>query len=324
MHVFSPLSDGEQIGRYRLVQVIGSGGMATVHLGMLEAGHGARRAVAVKVLHSKLATDPLLVEMFAQEVRLTAAVDHPNVCGFVDAGDHDGRPYMVLEHLRGRALVDHLTRAFDRVLVPPAVAARVVCDAARGAHAIHRLRGRDGALLGVTHRDLTPHNLFVGAGGVTKVIDLGVASMRDCSAVTERVGLRGKLAYVAPECVTLRHPIDHRSDVWSLAVVLWQITTGEPLFAGSSPAETLQRVAYARVPRPSELVPDYPVALEEAILWALERDPDRRPSSAAAFADTLEAILYATGRPTGPAQVAEWARDRRRARRRSGVVAVRA
>jgi len=246
--------------------------------------------------------------MFLDEARIASRVAHPNVCQVLDFGVERSMPYLIMEYLHGETLSTLMKRCAPGPC-PLWLATRVIADAARGLHAAHDAVGPDGAPLAVVHRDVSPSNIMVLYDGITKVLDFGVAWTRNRLArSTTSHGLRGKLAYMAPEQLA-GGEIDRRADVWALGVTLWETTVGEPLFGGTDPVAIFREVQSAPIRAPSELVPDYPPALEQAVLAALARDPAERVPTAAALADMLESYLYSLGEPKGHAQIAAWMRE---------------
>ena len=299
------LVPGQRLGRYELVRQIAQGGMATVWLAQLAGAHGFEKWVAIKVIHQELAADPRHVSMFLDEVRVVSRIRHSNVCAVLDLGTVGDVPYLVMEYLGGVPFSAALRRGWRRDDVPPQLVARVLTEAARGIHAAHELRGDDGELLNVVHRDVSPQNIMVEHDGAVKVVDFGIARARGKLAVTRVGELRGKLSYMAPEQLLLA-PVDRRADVWSLGVLLWEATVGDRLFYGEDRAHTVGQILRGPIRPPSEVRPSYPKALEPIVLAALERDPQKRTPTAAAFADALERWLYSTGEPFGATQVAAW------------------
>lgn len=293
------------LGRYVLRQELASGGMASVFLAHLSGPHGFEKAVALKQIHPHLAKDRRFVEMFLDEARVAAMIHHPNVCAIIDFGEQAGTPYLVLEYLNGESMSSVVDAARATGDAPLWLFARIVHDAARGLHAAHQLSGPDGRPLGVVHRDVSPHNIFVLYDGVTKVVDFGVARARGRLSATQSNEVKGKLPYMSPEQFD-EGLVDHRTDIWALGVVLWETTVGRRLFRGESDAATIAGVLHKPILRPSDYVPDYPPALEAVVMRCLERDASRRFESAEQLADALEEYLYTVGKPAGASQVKRW------------------
>ncbi len=271
---------GLTLGRYRLRRMLVQGGMASVHLAQLMGPLGVERWVAVKIIHPHLASDRRFVDMFLDEARLSSAIRHPNVCSMLDFGEHEGLLYLVMEYLHGESLWSMLRGAPRTDPLDYPLLARVVADAARGLHAAHGAVAADGHALGIVHRDVSPQNIMVLYDGFTKVVDFGVARARGRLTRTSTGEVKGKFDYMSPEQLTGKH-VDARTDVWALGVILWEATVGRRLFRGSGEGETTLNVMRMPIPRPRSLVPNYPAALERAVMSTLVRDRSRRTATAA-------------------------------------------
>lgn len=278
------------LGRYRLAYELASGGMATVYLACLEGAAGVDKVVAVKRIHPHLAKDEEYVQMFLDEARIASQIHHTNVCSVTDFGQVDGAYYLVMEYLTGvplNRLIAMMARERDDVpdrWVP--IISKLVRDAAEGLHAAHELTAPDGSLLGVVHRDVSPHNLFVGFDGQLRVIDFGVAKAAGKLHQTSTGQAKGKVAYMAPEQVQ-HGQVDRRSDVWALGVVLWESLTLRRLFRRPSPGETVYAVMQDAVADPRTYRPAIPKQIAEAVSKALDRDPEKRTKDARTFATAL-------------------------------------
>jgi eukaryotic-like serine/threonine-protein kinase len=283
------------LGRYRLLTELARGGMATVYLARMTGKAGFERNVAVKVLHRHLASDPEFVAMFLDEARIAARVSHSNVVDVYDIDALEGKLIIVMRYVEGASLAN-ITRKLERRCqqVPLGSALRIMHDALRGLHAAHELVDGRSELVGLVHRDVTPHNIMVGTDGVARVTDFGIAKARGRIATTQDRGVvKGKLRYLAPEQIE-RQVADRRVDVFSAGIVLWECLTGVSLFDADTEGETLARVLSAPIRRPGEMRAEVPPELDAICLEALERDPSRRFASAGAFADALEERLGAS------------------------------
>lgn len=286
------LRRGTWLGKHELLLRIGRGGMATVWVAREYAEKVEdQRLVAVKAILADLAGDPEFVKMFLDEGRLVQSIRHPNVVDVYEVGEHEGAMYMSMEWVEGDSLHSVIAEAGKRRPIPPEMAVRIIADAAAGLHAAHQAKGEDGQLLGVVHRDVSPHNILLGTDGAIKLVDFGVAkAMGRLSEATSAGQLKGKFGYMSPE-QAMAKPIDRRSDVFSLGIVLFELTTGRRLFRGEHDAETLHLVVSGQIPNPSKIDEKYPPKLERIVLKALERDVERRYQTAEEFQKDLEGYL---------------------------------
>lgn len=278
------------VGKYRLYDAIGSGGMGSVHLGRLFGSGGFRRIVAVKTLHPQFASDVDFVSAFLDEARLASRIHHPNVVAPLDVVSEGGEVFLVLEHVVGVSLATLAHRAGARgAPIPPRIAATVLVDVLHGLEAAHDAVGDDGAPLGLVHRDVSPQNVLVGRDGTARLLDFGIAKANGRAQSTGEGIVKGKRSYMAPEHL-LGHA-DHVSDLYSAAVVLWELVNGRRLF----PDET--SVA-SRVAGTTAIdLPEGPFA---AILRrGLAQAPAERFASAREMAIAIEATGLASKREVG-------------------------
>lgn len=289
------------IGRYELHARIAAGGMGAVHLGCIRGEVGFRRAVAIKRMHAAIASDPASVAGFIDEARLTARLRHPNVVSTLDVVGTDDELIIVMDYVHGESLAQ-LARSGSSL--PIGIAVAVVIGALHGLHAAHEARDENGELLGLVHRDVSPQNILVGADGVARVADFGVAKASGKLATTKSDAVKGKIAYMAPEQLAGLE-IDRRADVFSMGVVLWELLTGERLFLGANDGATVANILRKHIEPPSVRNP-VAADLDAIVLRALERDPDARFESARAMARALES----TGLAATSTDVAEWVERR--------------
>jgi serine/threonine-protein kinase len=293
----SPVRRGRQLGRYVLCYELASGGMATVYLARADGQRGFGKMAALKIIHPHLAKQKDFVEMFLDEARIAARIVHPNVCSVFDFGEEDGTYYLAMDYLVGenagrvmRALVKHTE--LKESPQTPLLLARIVADACEGMHAAHEVRGDDGQLLHLVHRDVTPQNIFVGYDGSVRVVDFGVATAVGRSHQTSAGTLKGKFAYMSPE-QAMQQPLDRRSDVWGLGVCLWEVLTRRRLFARDTEYQTLKAVAENEVPPPSKY--GGPPAFDDVVMRALSRDREKRQATARELGRGINAAIAQLG-----------------------------
>jgi eukaryotic-like serine/threonine-protein kinase len=286
------LKQGSKLGDNELMLRIGRGGMATVWVARERAKDPKDdRLVAVKAMLIELADETEFVTMFLDEVRLVRAIKHPNIVEIYDVGDADGVMWMSMEWVEGESLHTVIAEAGKRRAIPSELAVKIIADAALGLHAAHELRDLDGSLRGVVHRDVSPHNILIGTNGLVKLVDFGVAKAVGRISEATRAGqLKGKFGYMSPE-QALGKSVDRRSDIFSLGIVLFELTTSRRLFRGEHDIDTLKLVIGGPIPRPSSIDPKYPPGLERIVLKALERNIDARYQTAQALAEDLRAYL---------------------------------
>jgi hypothetical protein len=281
-------AEGQDDGRYRLLRRIGTGGMAEVFLARQRLGGGlGERTVVVKRMHEHLAEDAKFVRLFVREARLAALLQHPNIVQIHDVATLGARAAIVMEHLRGIDVLAALRWAAVRGRpVEPATAVAIVEQAALGLDHAHHAADDEGRPLGIVHRDVSPHNLFLTRHGVVKLLDFGVARSRLDETGTGSV--KGKLAYMAPEQVHHR-PLDARADLFALGIVLWELLTARRLFRGGSPAETLHALLHGVVAPPSTHA-SVPPELDAVVLRALAREPTQRFARGSELASALARV----------------------------------
>jgi serine/threonine protein kinase len=273
-------------GRYRVEQPLGHGGMATVYLAHDEE---LDRPVAVKLLAENLADDAALRKRFLREARLAARLSHPNVVSVYDAGEtDDGRPYIVMEHVEGVTLADVLR---ERRALPAGEAAGLAVQACRGLAHAHAA--------GLVHRDIKPQNLLLRPDGTLKVADFGIARAAETTALTQAGTVLGTAAYLSPEQAA-GEDVTSATDVYSLGAVLYELLTGRPPYEFDSLPELAEKQARGSITPVSELSPEVPPHVEDAVMRSLARNPAYRPASADALASELEPEEPATNVAPAP------------------------
>jgi serine/threonine-protein kinase len=283
------------IGKYQIFASLGRGGMADVYLAVARGPMGFNKLAVIKRLRDDHAADPALATMLLDEARLAARLSHPNVVHTYEVGEDRGGYFIAMEYLEGQPLV-RITRALDKGgggRLDPLMSARIVADALSGLHYAHELKDYDGTSLGIIHRDVSPHNIFVTYDGAVKLMDFGIAKAASSVTQTEVGVLKGKLAYMAPEHA-MGMAVDRRADLFAMGIVLWELVTGKRLFQGNAAVATLHKLSQKQ-PRASEKVPGLPAKLDAVIARALEKNPDDRFQTAQEMGKELEEFLAASG-----------------------------
>jgi serine/threonine protein kinase len=274
--------------KYQIVAQLGRGGMADVFLAATVGPGDFSKLLVIKMLRRRLAQSPNFVAMFRDEARLSAQLNHPNVIQIYEVGEDEGCPFIAMEYLEGQPL--HRIPAGLRGLQDIGMALRIAIDALAGLHYAHELRDFEGFPLNVIHRDITPHNIFVGYEGQVKIVDFGIAKASGRSAQTEAGVVKGKIAYMAPEQAQ-GEPVARTADVFSMGVVLWELLAGRRLWEGLTDSAILARVAEGKILDLQAVRPELPDSLVRHVMRALAHDPDDRPESAAEFQRVLEMEL---------------------------------
>ncbi|HLK92363.1 MAG TPA: protein kinase [Polyangia bacterium] len=300
------IAPGTQVGRYEIVHRIACGGMAEIYLARASGIYGFEKYVVLKRILPQYAANAEFVRMFLKEARVAASLDHANIAHVYDIGETGGSTFFAMEYLHGEDL-RHTMRDLDarKAKLPLEHALEIVMGAAAGLHFAHEKRGPDGRSLGIVHRDVSPANIVITYDGGVRVVDFGIAKLAADPELSQRYALKGKLAYMAPEQLH-NQPVDRRCDVFSLGIVLYEITTQSRLFKGATEVQTMKALLDGVVPPPSSLVPDYPPALERIVMRALAMNPDQRYQSARDLQVDLEAFVHEQRIRVSPAALAEW------------------
>ena len=317
------LQPGHKLDRYELLCPLAYGGMASVWLARFQGTsrrRGFERLVVVKMILPQYAEDPRFQEMFLDEARIASKIEHVNVARILDVGEHAESTFIVMEWIDGDSLSKVIRAAEQKKqFVPAGIALRICADAAAGLHAAHILEERDGTLLGVVHRDVSPQNILVSNNGTTVIIDFGVAKARDRVAQDTSTGqLKGKIRYMAPE-QALGRELDHRADIWAVGAILYELFSGRAPFDGPNEIAMLKGLTAGSPPDP--LPSSVPEPVRAVVARALSYAPDDRYATALELNLALETAMVELGEPTGAAAVALYTgqllADRKLARRRA-------
>ena len=289
--------------KYDVLRPLAVGGMAELHLVRDHSPEHIGRLMVVKRLHPRLAINPEFVRMFLDEARIASTLRHPNVVEVYEIGEEAEQYYIAMEHLHGHDLRDAMVRMIGRharlTIEQALTIARAV---AAGLHYTHERTDAGGKLLGIVHRDVSPHNVILTYGGDVKIVDFGVAKASTQLSRTRTGVLKGKVAYMAPEQAK-GQPLDRRSDVFCIGILLWEMTTGRWLYRRRSELETMNAVVESRPPRPSRLVSNVPRDLEKLVMKTLARARDDRWATAGELIEAIDELARRRRLALGPQAV---------------------
>ena len=299
--------EGERFGPYEVHEPLGEGGMATVHRAEREGWerNGQPALIALKRLFRELSNDSQFVEGFLQEARLAKLLDHPNIARSYEHGTIDGQYFMAMEYVPGptlRAVMIQSRTAAGAIPIRIVVEVLIqLCDAL--AHA-HDLRDETGRPLGLVHRDVTPANVILSTAGVVKLIDFGIAKAARSRVQTQAGYIKGKVSYLAPEYT--RGRLDHRADLFAVGVIAHEMLTGRRLFDGETQGSVIVKVRDLAIHPPSHHDPKIPHELDDIVMLALQRDPDRRWQNASAMRTALHNVARQLGAPVTGKELRSW------------------
>ncbi len=283
-----------RLGKYEVLSPLAAGGMARIYIARTTGIGSFERHVVLKLITPERQTDKIAVQMFLDEARLAASLNHQNVAQVFEVGEDGGIHYLAMEYVHGQDLRALLAKAGSQgVRVPLELALTVVAGGAAGLNHAHERRDGNGVPLGIVHRDVSPSNIMVGLDGSVKLLDFGIAKATSRSVETVSGIIKGKFAYMAPEQCRGRD-VDRRSDVFSLGIILYEITTQHRCFRADSDFDTMHRIVTGDVVRPTRLVQGYPPALEAIVMKALAVDANQRYQSAGLLLEAIESYAVAS------------------------------
>jgi len=269
-----------RFGSYLLLRRLAVGGMAEVFLARRQGIEGFQKTIVIKRIRQHLSEQPSFVKMFLNEARLAAELIHSNIAQVFDLGRVGKFYFIAMEYVNGRDMRQVIPQAQKKgIFFPLEYSLKVARDVCEGLYYAHRKTDDRGNPLNIVHRDITPENIMVSFDGEVKILDFGVAKAENLVGETRAGEVKGKLGYLSPEQITGK-TVDHRADIFSLGVVLYEWLSGRRLFSGNSDVEVLKSVIEGRIYPPSYFKPDVPRPVEEIVLRALERNRELRYQSA--------------------------------------------
>jgi serine/threonine-protein kinase len=286
-------------GRYTLLERLAVGGMAEVFRAKIVSSHGFEKIVVIKRILPHLAEDATFVAMFIDEAKLTAQLTHPKIVQILDFGEVRGQYFTALEYVDGFDALGLLrVAAQKRVHIPRALAIFVVTEVLEALDYAHNARDMDGKPMQIVHRDISPSNIFLSKRGDVKLGDFGIAHAQRREARTQAGTLKGKYGYMSPEQVVGR-PIDARSDLFAVGVVLAELLTGRRLFTAPADLDVLLKVRDVKLDRLDKYGADLSPALDRIVRRALKKSPRERHQSAVELRDDLSDYLFSIGQRVG-------------------------
>ncbi len=297
-------SDKDRFGQFQLMEKIATGGMAEVYKARMSGVDGFQKIVAIKKILPHMAASEDFISMFADEAKLAAQLNHPNIIHIYDLGKVENSYYIAMEYVEGRDLRSILKSGAEHGLpLPPELALFIASKLAAALDYAHRRKDFNGHDLSLVHRDVSPQNVLISYEGDIKLCDFGIAKAASKSSQTQAGALKGKLQYMSPEQASGK-ALDRRSDLFSLGSVLYEMLTGEKLFAGDSDLTILEQVRNVKASAPSAKNPDVPKRADTIVLKALAKSPEDRYQNASDLQRDLESVLYTFSPAPGSADVA--------------------
>jgi serine/threonine-protein kinase len=275
-----PRQDGQRFGKYTLIDRIAVGGMAEIFLARQAGLEGFEKTIVIKRIRPHLSQQKSFVKMFLNEAKLAAQLNHPDIVQIYDLGKIGETYFIAMEYIFGRDMRRIIPKAEGMGIPFPMVyALKIASSVCEGLYYAHQKTDIYGNPLHIVHRDVTPENIFVSFDGTVKILDFGIAKAANQIEQTRAGEIKGKLSYMSPE-QCMGKPLDHRSDLFSLGVVLYEWITGFKLFTGESEVAILKSITDGKIYAPSYFKADIPEAVEHILMKALEKDRDRRYQTA--------------------------------------------
>ncbi len=293
-------------GSYRILGRIGSGGMAEVFLGKVVGAAGFEKNIAIKSILPAYTSDQRLTALLIEEARIATILNHANIVQVLDFGQVQDRYYIVMEYIDGANLECILKSAAAlNVPLPLALAGLICRQVLNGLAFVQERKDSSGQSLNLVHRDVSPPNILLSRAAEVKLADFGIAKATCRAIVTEAGMIRGKIAYMSPEQAA-GGSLDHRSDLFSLGLVLHEMLTGRELYSGRSQAEILEKARQPDIKPPSTVNPRVTSEIDAVVMRALETSPRHRFESARAFDLALENAILASGLRASNADLEDW------------------
>jgi serine/threonine-protein kinase len=280
---------------FRMVRKIASGGMGTVYEAVQMGTEGFQKTMAIKMLIDDVAIDQEFVDMFIGEAKLVADLVHENIAQVYQLGKYQNSFYIAMEYIHGVNLQEFLEAHTTKgKRMPVDLGCFIISRVCRALEYAHSKRDKNGSLLGVVHRDISPKNIMLSFEGVVKLTDFGIAKAANMKMNREGDVLYGKVPYMSPEQAAFK-VTDARSDLFSLGICFYELLAGEMLFDEEETVVTMRKIMREDIPPIRKRFPDIPPKVEEILLKALERDLNKRYQTAGKMGEDLEHFMYDGG-----------------------------
>ncbi|MBN2694256.1 serine/threonine protein kinase [bacterium] len=296
-------------GRYYLLRHIATGGMAEIFLSKQLGLEGFEKLLVIKKILNQYAENQDFITMFLDEARLAAKLDHPNIVRIYDLGKQGNSYYIAMEYIAGEDLRGIMKKISQKgQLIPIQHTIHIISSISEGLDYAHKKKDPSGKPLNIIHRDISPQNVMVSYEGNVKLLDFGIAKASTQSSETEAGVLKGKYAYMSPEQAKGKK-LDHRSDIFSVGILLFEMLTNHRLFKAGNQLDTLRKLVYEEIPSPKSFNPNIPDRLEEIVMKALEKDPDKRYHTARDFQADLEEFVAESQLICSPTRTAKFMQE---------------
>ena len=278
-----------QLGKYRLIAELAQGGMGVVYLAVMQGLGGFYKTLVIKQLKPELAHDPSFLSMFLDEARVAAKLQHPNIVQVYEVDSVGDRHFLSMEYLEGATLRRTLRVLKTEFTLSMHLA--VLSEILRGLHHAHELVDESGEILGLVHRDMSPHNIFLTFDGQAKIVDFGIVKTRDSSQQTEVGVFKGKVTYMPPEQAMSEKPVDRRADIYSMGVMLFEAIAGKRIWKGMQDMQVLTKLVQKQIPTLEQVMPSAPAELKRITSKAMAWDREDRYDTAEAFREDLDRYI---------------------------------
>jgi serine/threonine-protein kinase len=299
----------QQQQRYRVIERIAAGGMAEVYRAESAGLEGFKKIVAIKRVLPHLAEKKQFIGMFLDEARTSAHLSHSNCVQVFDIGVGDNTYFIVMEYVDGsdlKAIIEHKRSRNQRL---PMEAASLICQRiCEGLSYAHEVTDTKGRKLGIVHRDMSPPNVLITRHGEVKIADFGLAKANSQLEHSEPGIIKGKFSYLSPEAA-MGETVDHRTDIFAIGIMLWEMLAGRRLFLGDSDLDTVRQVQASRVPSLAQINPEVTPELERIVQKSLARDANKRYQSARELGRDLNSFLFRLGKPVSSFEIASLVKE---------------